>query len=282
MGLSAEYRDYLLRAFPGNGTYNRSAVMGSPGSPAPVVAPPINLDEERAKILALFQMGRQAYDSPAAQTLESQIAARSSGQSRPFDQNVLAGMYSQNADSAAGGFGAERDMIRMAMANQGLSGSGMETSAILSAMRRQGQQVRTGRRDISTRAALENFGAAERAQAQGMEYLRQRAAYQQQGAFAEAGYRSTLQEPETQGQPGGQVIQAGNAWGPAPPKAPGGPQFMPTGNVFDPRSYDRMIQQMSFANSGGGLMGSGGGGGGSYDSYWKDSGDPAGEAYGHM
>lgn len=217
-----------------------------PGQTNANVGGPLNMEQERQQILDLFRQGSSGYGGPQAQALEQQIGARASGQSQPFDQNVLAGMLSQNADSAAGGYGSERDMIRMAMSNQGLSGSGMETSAILSAMRRQGQQVRTGRRDITTRAALENFGAAERAQAQGMEYLRQKLGYQQQGAFAEAGYRSTFQEPEQQGgQQGPQMIQAGNAWGPAPPKI-GGPQFMPTGNVFDPRQYDRMIQQMSF------------------------------------
>lgn len=179
--------------------------------------PPINVDEERRKILDLLMGDQKFYDqNPLAQLLQGNITDRIEGRNQPFTPGVLGGMLSQNADSAAGGFNSQRDLIRQSMANQGLSGSGMETSAILSAMRQQGQNVRTGRRDITTRAQLENFGAAERASEQGRAYLQQRAAHAQAGAQAEAQYRSSLKQLVGEGEGPSNLIQGGNVFGPAP------------------------------------------------------------------
>lgn len=186
--------------------------------------------QERAKILQILKQSQQGLMDPNSEELKDMLYARGRGNDVPFTPNVLAGMYSQNADSAAAGFGSERDMVRQSMANQGLTGSGMETASILSAMRAQGQQVRTGRRDITTRAQLENFGARERAQAQIQEFLRARAGLQQTGQLAEANYRSTLREELPAQQ---QPIPGGNSFG------------VPSASPFNQQGWDKMLQDLS-------------------------------------
>jgi hypothetical protein len=218
--------------------YKRPATIGpSPGTTnANTGTAPVIAAQERQRILQLFSEALGLYDTPDMQNVLGQILGRASGQSAPFTPNVVNSMLGANSDGANGAFASERDLIRQSMANQGLSGSGGETAAILAAIGRQGMNVRAGRREITSRAQLENFGAAERAQQQAVEFLKAKAAHKSGIMTGEAGYRSSLRE-EIPEPPQQQTIAGGNAFG--PPMAAG---------VFDQRAWDRMLQQ-SFAEN---------------------------------
>lgn len=189
----------------------------------------VSLEDERRKILGIFQNDQNFYNGPDQQALQSMFMGRSAGKDMPFTPNVMQAMFSQNAQGANGAFGAERDMIRQGMTNAGLGGSGAEMSQMLRARTRAQQQVAAGRRDITSRATLENFNARERAQTQAQSFFAQRAAHQQQGAFAEAGFRSqATQQDERPGDAG----------------AASSPQFQTSGAVYDQGKWDRQISDL--------------------------------------
>lgn len=186
----------------------------------------LDLMAEREKILGLFQNDQNFYNQGPANDLRSMLMGRSSGQDRPYSQGVMESMFSQNAQGAAGQFSSERDMLQRSMGNNGLAGSGAETRAIIGAKTRAQHQMQAGRREITSRAALENFNARERAQTQAQSFLGQQAQHQQSGAFAEAGFRS--QATQSQERPGTAATAQG-------------PQFTESGSVHDQGDWDRTI-----------------------------------------
>lgn len=166
------------------------------------------VQQERQNALNLYQQDRAFYDSPDAQALQRGFMDRAMGKVQPFTPSVVQNMYGQSAAGANGSFAAERDMIRQNMANSGLGGSGAETTQLLMAQRKASQQAMAGRRDITSRASLENYGALERAQQAAAAYLEQVAAQKQASAFAEAGFRGEAKYGEERGS-GGQVTSGG-------------------------------------------------------------------------
>lgn len=214
---AAPYTAAWFAAHPGSGAQNGGGGGGSG----------IDLASEREKILGIFQNDQNFYNNPAQMALQGQIMGRSSGQDSPFSRSVLESMFSQNAQGANGMFGSERDQIMQTMANSGLGGSGAQMSALTQARTRAQQQMRAGRRDITSRAALENFGARERAQQQAQSFFAQRAAHQQQGALAEAGFRSQATQQDER-----------------PGTAAAGPQLLGSGAVHDQAQWDRKINEL--------------------------------------
>jgi hypothetical protein len=152
------------------------------------------LEEQRRKALERLESLRTYYERPDAAQLLAQFQGRASGEQQPFDRPTLDAMYSQNADASAGMFAGERDAIRQQFANAGLGGSGLETSALITSRRRAGAAARAGRRDITSRAALENYQARERAQQQVAQYLRDRQQAEQTAGLAEVDFRSQMRE----------------------------------------------------------------------------------------
>lgn len=148
------------------------------------------LAQEREKIFQLLQQAQGLYNSPEASTLLAQLQGRASGEVVPFDNQVTSAMYAANADASAGRVAGEQDMIRQAFSNAGLGGSGLQAQAMVQSRRRANAATRTGRREITSRAQLENYQAKERAQQQVQNYLAQKNAQIQQAMFQEADYRA--------------------------------------------------------------------------------------------
>lgn len=132
------------------------------------------------------------YNRPEGQQLMQQLQQRASGQAQPFTPGVVNAQLANNADASAGQFNNERDMIRMAMGNAGLGGSGLETSALVNSQRQANGMTRAGRREITSRAELENYQAQERAQGQVQSYLAQKQANEAAARAAEVGLRSQM------------------------------------------------------------------------------------------
>jgi len=148
------------------------------------------LAQEREKIFGLYGQAGSFYDNPESQALLAQLQGRASGEAVPFDQQVTSGMYAANADASAGRFGGESDMIRRAFSNAGMGGSGLQAQAMIQSRRKANAATRTGRREITSRAQLENFQARERGQQQVQNFLAQKQQAMQQAQFAEAQARS--------------------------------------------------------------------------------------------
>jgi hypothetical protein len=160
-----------------------SFTVGSRGQPNP-----------RADLNNFLGPSSSGYGSGLPQELQDLIMSRARGTVQPFTQPVIQGMFSQNADSAAGQYGSARDQILQQFSRSGLGGSGMELSAMLQAQSQAAGNARAGRRDISTRAAIENYGALERAQDQAARYLQEKANYEQRGQQFQASQAQQLSE----------------------------------------------------------------------------------------
>lgn len=132
------------------------------------------------------------YDNPNSQTLMNSIMQQVQGGDQPFTDQVRQNMLADNADASAGGFSRSRDMINQAMANAGLAGSGLQASALMGAQAQQSMAARTGRREVNTRAQLENYAARERAQTQAMNFLAQQEQAKRAVTGAEVDQRSRM------------------------------------------------------------------------------------------
>lgn len=150
------------------------------------------LAEQRKLIFEALQRQGGFYDSPNSQGVMDAIMRQVKGEDQPFTGQVVTNMLADNADASAGGFRNNRDMIARAMANAGLTGSGLEQSALMSAQMQQGRMARQGRREINTRAQLENFQARERAQTAAMNFLAQQEQAKRAVAFAEVDQRGKM------------------------------------------------------------------------------------------
>lgn len=120
------------------------------------------------------------FNSPLAQGLQGQLQGRASGAQSPFSPDLIASLIAGSTDANARGVSRDSDMIRRQFANSGLAGSGLEISALVNARRQATSANTQARRDITSRAQLENFQAQERAQAQVQSFLQQRLQAQQQ------------------------------------------------------------------------------------------------------
>lgn len=147
------------------------------------------LAQEREKIFGLYGQAGSFYDNPESQALMAQLQGRAAGTTSPFGADVTSGMYAANADASAGRVAGEQDMIRRAFSNAGMGGSGLQAQAMIQSRRKANAATRTGRREITSRAHLENFQARERAQQQVQNFLAQKQQSMQAAQFAEASAR---------------------------------------------------------------------------------------------
>lgn len=130
-------------------------------------------NDPQAQALAGFFQGQ------APQGLLGQLQARASGTSSPFGANTIASLIADSTGANARGVQRDSDLIRRSFANSGLSGSGLETSALVNARRQATAANTAARRQITSRAELANFQARERAQQQVQGFLQQQLQAQQ-------------------------------------------------------------------------------------------------------
>lgn len=174
------------------------------------------LEEQRKLLFEALQGSGQFYDTNSnAGALMQAIMRQVSGEDSPFTQQVVQNMLADNADAGAASFSRDRQGISRAMANAGLSGSGLAANAMNMAQSRNAGATRAGRREVQTRAQLENYNAKIQANTQGMNFLAAQARQRQDAAFQEAGYRAQMHETgdaqnmsnQGQGQPQQQTAQ---------------------------------------------------------------------------
>lgn len=180
------------------------------------------LEEQRKLLFDTLMRSGNFYEGSdqagqASQSLLQSLMRQVSGEDSPFTQTVVNNMLADSASGNAGNHSRERELAQRAMANAGLTGSGLEASALMSAQARAAQAARTGRRDIQTRAQLENFNARQQANSQAMQFLGQQAQQRQAASFQEAGYRSQMHET---GDASNMSNQPQQAQQPAQPQAP--------------------------------------------------------------
>lgn len=120
------------------------------------------------------------YNDPMAQGLFGQVQDRASGAASPFSPELIASLIANSTGANARGVQRDSSMIRRSFANSGLSGSGLENTALVNSRRQATAQNTAARRDITSRAELANFQARERAQSQVQQILQQRLQHQQQ------------------------------------------------------------------------------------------------------
>lgn len=191
-------------------------------------ASPDLLEEQRRLLFEALQKAGGFYGSdPNAQNLMGQFMGMTQpgGANGPFTPNVVNAQLATNSDSNAAAFGAQRKLVQRAMANAGLTGSGLEASAIMSAQRQSQAATRTGRQAITSRADLENYQARERAQGMAMNFLQQQAQLQSNALGQEAGYRAQMHET---GDATNISSNAGAASGQPPSAAPAPAPARPT------------------------------------------------------
>lgn len=121
------------------------------------------LEQQRNNALQAVAWLERQYESPAAQTLLSQLQAQSAGQNNPFTDEVRQNLFADVVDASAAGQASEAEAIRRGFSRAGIGGSGGQISADISSQRRAGRATREGKRKIDTTAQLENFAAQERA-----------------------------------------------------------------------------------------------------------------------
>lgn len=184
------------------------------------------LERQRELIFSLLQDQRKFFDRPEAQQARGFITERAEGGASPFGPDVTNAMFADNADAIAAGQAGDTQAINRAFANAGLSGSGAQTSAILNSRSRAAGASRAGRRDITSRAALANFQARERAQQQLVGFLQAQQQAEFQAAQQEANMRSKIHATgdaqnvaQVTATPPEQVAQAQNPGGVAPQAA---------------------------------------------------------------
>lgn len=163
------------------------------------------------------------YNTPESQTLFGQVQGRAAGQDSPFSANLISSLIADSTSANARGVSRDSDMIRRMMANSGLSGSGLETSALVNARRGATAQTTAARRDITSRAELANYQAKVAAQQEVNQMLQQRLAAQQelvagqrnqanQADAQDINYRSQFREITPQPGGTGQASSSGGSW----------------------------------------------------------------------
>jgi hypothetical protein len=152
------------------------------------------LEEQRRLAFERLQQLRQFYQNPESAQLLTQMQSQASGASAPFSPGVVNAQLADNADASAGQVRNEQDMMSRAFANAGMSGSGLEASAMVNSRRRAAAASRARPRPITTPPELANFQARERAQQQLQTYLQQRQQAEAQAGLAEVDLRSRMHE----------------------------------------------------------------------------------------
>lgn len=150
------------------------------------------LSRQRDLLFEAIQRLGGFYDSPEAQQLLGQFQDRAGGADAPFTPDVVNYQLGQNSAGVSGQYGTEQEMINRAFANAGLTGSGLQTNALINARSRAAHRVREGRRSITSRAELQNYQARAAAQNELAQFLQQQQANAQAATVLETDARSKL------------------------------------------------------------------------------------------
>lgn len=151
------------------------------------------LEAERAKLFDALNRQENSYSTAIPVELQGRIMDGVRGVDQPFTPEVVSNMIGVEADASAAGLASEQELIRQAMANRGLGGSGMQASAMVDSQRRASRRTRGASRDIRTRAQLENYQARERAQQRAAAFLAQKEAAERAARLKEADMRSRFE-----------------------------------------------------------------------------------------
>lgn len=196
-----------------------------------------------------FQQVAGFHQQAPAQALMAQLQGRAAGTDVPFTPSVIATMVGQDVGAANRAMQNQNALVRQQMARSGMSGSGMELSALINARRAAAASARAARSRITSRAHLSNFQARERAQQQIQGYLQQQLQNQQfmaaQAANLQAqsvGGANQFLEQTRQVQQGGQNNQ-GRARGGFMVTPPGGFQKGRGGATPAQASFLQRVQQ---------------------------------------
>ncbi|MFQ5352512.1 MAG: hypothetical protein ACE5D3_05495, partial [Candidatus Binatia bacterium] len=204
------------------------------------------LDAERAVAFRDLENVRRFYDRPEAIETQNAIMAQLRGDSQPFGQDVQQAMFADAADAGAGQYAAAQDAYQQQAANAGVKVGG----AMYNVARDVGAQTRKARRDIRSRAALENFQAKERAQGAAANYLRDKSAAQwapvlrsteMRERFQVTGQSPEAANPAALGMGGASGIPQGGmnavSYNPYAPGSSGGGRTMANGQPKGGSSY---------------------------------------------
>lgn len=143
-------------------------------------------EQALARQEGLYQQGPQV-------ELRDRILNSMRGNDAPFTPDVVNGLIAQETDASASGLASQQDLIRQAMANSGMSGSGLQASAMANAQRAASKRSRGASRDIRTRAELENYQARERAQTRASALFAQQEAAERAARMKEVDFRSRFE-----------------------------------------------------------------------------------------
>ncbi len=194
MGYFQDVGKKVKRTFTNDNSNAPAPAVQQFGNPAQNQQFGAKVEEQRGMIDNRLGELRNLYAQPDANTLWGQIQARASGQHVPYSPEVLNAMYADNADASAGMVASQSEMMRRAMANAGLGGSGLELSGQMNINRQANKATRAGRRKITSTGTLRNFQSQERAQQQAQNYLAAKNQSAMTAGLAEIDYRSKMSE----------------------------------------------------------------------------------------
>lgn len=189
--------------------------------PAPLAFGEPTADAQRRQLFDPLNAQLGLYADPYVSDLAAMLNARASGADAPFGPGAASAWAAPQQDANASGLAAQQGQIRSQFARSGLSGSGLEASALLEAKRRAGRAARSIGNAASLQAGLANFEARERAARDAQALIAQRASNAWPVNQAAFGARATFEEaPTSTGAQGAGTLSAGAQPAAAQPAAP--------------------------------------------------------------
>lgn len=171
-------------AYGGAGGYNAGANWGS--------AAEEELRRQRELMFGTLSQGANMWQGGLGDQLRSNLSQGMSG-AGPFTEQVQARLFSQQADGLAAAEAQRMAMIRRQMANSGMAGGGGELAMNLQSGLQRAQGMNAAQADIGMNAALQNFGAQERARDATTNYFSARSAAEAPYRLAEANARGRFE-----------------------------------------------------------------------------------------
>ena len=133
------------------------------------------LEAARQQAFDLLNRQRLQYAPGNDMGIGGYLQAGMAGQDVPYTPSVIQSLLANSADSVAGQVAGQGDQVRGAMSRAGLTGSGLQASAMSDIYSQGGKETRSEARNITSNAELQNYMARERARQAGMQFLQQRA-----------------------------------------------------------------------------------------------------------
>lgn len=191
IGPNGEPLDANGRIVGGNGSIaGGGAAAGAGTTSAQTAADKAERARQEALAFGSLAQGAGYFGSPLGQQTQAAIGRTLAGQDVPYTQGVQDRLFSQQVDANAGAYAAQDDLIRRSMAERGMEGSGAALAAQLGAGRDYSAANTQALSQIQNTAQLENWGAQERARAQGESFLASRSQAEAPYRLKEADLRS--------------------------------------------------------------------------------------------